>query len=73
MMTTRLSQIVITSLLLGTALSCFALAITLIALVNRFASDLDEVLWTWNYVHSFILVGLLALALVGISQRKVQS
>ena len=64
------SRILLSALLLGLALSSFGLALMLVVLLSRFAKDVNEVLATWDYIHTSIAVGVVALAGWWLGQRQ---
>lgn len=55
-------RLILSAVLLGLSLSSFGLALMLLILLSRFAKDVNEVLATWQYIHSEIVVGVVALA-----------
>ncbi len=67
----NLHRILLSGLLLGLALSSFGLALMLLILLSRFAKDVNEVLAAWQYVHTSLTVGVLALVGWWVGRRQL--
>lgn len=70
-MTTPLRPLV-SSLLIGSSVACFLLALHLVHLLDRFAKDLAEVLATYDVIQSCVVIGAVLLTGGILSSRGKQ-
>lgn len=63
-------RLILSALLLGLSLSSFGLALMLLFLLARYSKDVNEVTAAWQYIHSEIVIGVVAFAGWWAGRRK---